>query len=556
MRKYSLLFLLISWTAFSQNQELEQKFDSVLSTYKSDAKPGLAAGVIKNGKLLYLKGFGVENVETKKPITPQTKFQVEDFAKQFTVLAILKLEEEGKISLEDDVRKYLPNLPEYKYTLKVKHLLNHTSGLYNLDPIKELLSIRQNDVFTHEEAVKIISAQQKLNFKPGTQFSYHTSDSEIILMVEIVKVASKMTFEEYTKKHLFEPLEMKNTEFNNPRSIQSNLAQSYAIRAETTYNPVNDFTLGVNNLYTTAEDFAKWFQVFYSDKALSNLVKKLDNYVKLDSGKEYASTWGKVTLGRCFDHPERGLPKMSWHFGLIGGYGANLFRYHSHNVVAFVLGNNNRYNGMPAGNLGNLMMEKEFIEPVEIDYSKIKIKSLSSKKIKQLEGVYWDKTNSIVSEIYFKNDTLRYKRFSNNRETPMLALTNTKFQFYLRGDTEVFVTFNDNNFEISSLNSDASVYNKVDLIDASKLNLSEYTGSFYNKDFDVILNFSLEENSLMISNFKTNPIPFFSVIKDAFRSNTYMYSGIQFSRKDNIINGFNINTDGVKSLFFSKIKSN
>ncbi|MFK8061202.1 MAG: serine hydrolase domain-containing protein [Polaribacter sp.] len=557
MRKLTtLLILSISLSSFSQNQLLAQKFDSILSTYKSKDKPGLAAGVLQNGKLLYLKSFGVEDIETKNLISLQTKFQVGDIAKQFTVLAILLLEQEGKLSLEDDVRKYLPNLPEYKYTLKVKHLVNHTSGLHNLEPIKELLSIRENDLFTQEDAVKIISAQQKLNFKPGTQFSYHYSATEVILMVEIVKSVSKISFEEFTKKQLFEPLDMKNTSFDISRSMLTNLAKSYSIREKITYNPVNDLTLGVNNLYTTAEDFAKWFQHYDADNQLSDLVKKLDNYVKLDSGKEYNSTWGKVTLGRYFDHPERGLLKMSWQYGLIGGYGANFFRYQSHNLVTFVLGNNNRYNGMPAGNLGNLILEKEFTEPAEIDYSKIDFKSLSTNQLKKFEGVYWNKKNSLVRKIYFKNDTLRYKRLSNNLETPLLALSNNKFQFYVAGDTEVIVTFKDDNtFEFSSLNSDASIYEKIDLVDKSKLNLSDYTGRYFNKEYDIILNFSIKENALIVSSFKTDSITFYPIIKDAFRSNTYMYSGVQFIRKDNIVYGFKMNTDGVKDLIFNKIKS-
>ncbi|MEQ6124829.1 serine hydrolase domain-containing protein [Pseudotenacibaculum sp. MALMAid0570] len=553
MRKLILLILLTSFTGYSQSKNLDEKLDSLLANYVNANKPGLAAGVIKDGKVVYLKGFGLEDIETKKPITIQTKFQVDDLAKQFTVLAILLLEQEGKLSLEDDVRKYLPSLPEYSFTLKVKHLLNHTSGLHTLHPLKELLNIRSTDVFTHEDAINIISSQKKLNFKPGTQFSYHTSDTEVLLMVEIVKSISKQTFQEFTKKQLFEPMEMKNTSFNNSRNILSNLAKSYSIDEKTNYNPVNDLTLGVSNLYTTVEDFAKWFQLYYTNKKLSDLVKKLDAYVTLDSGKEFASTWGKLTLGRYFDHPERGLPKMSWQYGLVAGYGANVFRYQSHDVVSFVLGNNNRYNGMPAGLLGNHMMEKEFTEPAEIEYSEIDFKTLSKRDLKNFEGVYWDKTNSLVREIYVKNDTLRYKRLESNRETALLALGNNKFQFYLRGDTEVFITFTKNTFEVSSLGSDVSVYNKVDLVDPNTLHLSDYVGHYYNKELDVIVKFSLKESVLTVSNLKTETIRFYPIVKDAFRSNTYIYSGVQFTRKNNKVNGFNINTDGVKELFFERI---
>ena len=341
MRKIILLFLLIPLASHSQDKNLEKKFDSVLHSYVNHDKPGFTAGVISDGKILYLKGFGVEDIETRQRITTQTKFQADDLAKQFTVLSMLQLEQEGKLSFEDDVRKYLPNLPKYNYILKVKHLINHSSGLHNLDPVKELLGLRRNDIFTHEDAVKIISSQEKLNFKPGSQFSYHRSDTELILMVEIVKAVSKQSFIEYTKQHLFEALGMTNTFFHNDNSMFQNMAKSYLIEKKISYNPKRDFTLGVTNLYTTAEDFAKWFQTYHLNKNFSNLVKKLDTYVALDSGKEFASTWGKVTLGRYYDHPERGLPKMSWQFGLTGGYGANFFRYQSHKLVSFVLGNNN-----------------------------------------------------------------------------------------------------------------------------------------------------------------------------------------------------------------------
>lgn len=554
MKKLTFLVLLISFAGYSQNKKIEKKLDSVLSAYASADKPGLVAGVLQKGKILYLKGLGIEDIETKKQITTQTKFQIGDLAKQFTVLSILLLEQEGKLSFEDDVRKYLSNLPEYDYTLKVKHLLNHSSGLHILHPIKELLSIRPTDVFTHEDAVKIIASQKKLNFKPGTQFSYHSSDTEVILMVEIVKSISKLSFKEFTRKHLFEPLGMKNTSFENSRSMLVNLAKSYLIGEKINYNPVNDLTFGVSNLYTTAEDFATWFQLYNGNKKLSNLVRKLDQYVQLSSGKEFASTWGKLTIGRYFDHPERGLPKMSWQYGLVAGYGANVFRYQSHDLVSFVLGNNNQYNGMPAGVLANQMLEEEYTEPAEINYSKINFTSLSMKKLKKFEGVYWDKTNSIVREIYVKNDTLRYKRLNNNRETPMLPLTENKFQFYLRGDTEVIVTFEKNKFSVSSLNSDPSTYDKIDLVSPAELDLLEYVGSYYNRDLDVVLNFSLKDKSLTISNLKTNPITFYPIIKDAFRSNTYIYSGVQFVRENNTVNGFKINTDGVKDLYFEKIK--
>ena len=359
MKSLPFLFILISCFCYSQNITLEKQFDSILSPWNNITKPGLAAGVIQNGELLYLKGFGTADIESGKQITPQTKFQIDDLAKQFTVLGILLLEDQGKLSFEDNIRKFLPELPTYKTPIRIKYLLNHTSGLYTLDPIKELMGIRNNAVFTQNDALKIIAAQKELNFEPGTAFSYHTADTEIILMVEIIEKVSGQSFITFTKEHVFNPLGMTNTEFSDHRKILKNLAKSYAIGEAITYNPINDQTLGVTNLYTTAEDLATWFQAFYKDNnALSKLVQQLDSYVILDSGQEFVSTWGKLTLGRYFDHLERGLDKF-WQFGLKGGYACNMFRFQSHDFISFVLGNNNRYNGMPAMQLAYAVLEDE-----------------------------------------------------------------------------------------------------------------------------------------------------------------------------------------------------
>ena len=375
-------------------------------------------------------------------------------------------------------------------------------------------------------------------------------------MVELIANVSGQSFIEFTKKNIFEPLKMHNTTFNNDRKMLSNLAKSYALTDESiSYNPINDLTLGATNLYTTAEDLAKWFQAFYKKGKIFDIVQQLDTYVMLDNGKEYASTWGKMTLGRYFDHPERGLKKMAWQYGLKGGYGCNMFRFHSHNLISFVLGNNNRYNGMPAGQLANVIMEDYFTEPPEIDYSKINFKSIATKKLKVFEGTYWDKTNGIVRELYVKNDTLRYKRLNNNIETPLLALSDNKFQFYLRGDTEIFITIYKDHFVVSSLGSDPNRYDKIepDAI-AVDLHLEDYLGTFYNEELGIGYTFTSKDKLLTGTNFRTGNTTFYPIVKDAFRSNTYMLSGIHFIRNEQgQVISFRIDTDGVSGLYFKKL---
>ncbi len=548
---FSALALFFSALSIAQYEQ----FDSIFSQWNDKNIPGVAAGLIHKGDISYLKGFGVADVESEVKITPQTKFMVGDLSKQFTVLALLVLEDQGKLTLEDDIRKYIPELPEYKTPIKVKHLLNHSSGLNNLDPVKLLLGIRQNDVFIQEDVLKIIYAQQKLNFTPGTDFSYFQSDTEVILMAEIIAKASGQSFIEFTSKHVFEPLNMKNTQFNNNRSLLENTATSYQIGKQLTHNPVNDLTLGVTNLYTTAEDLAKWYINFTkSTSKIGHLIKKLDTYVTSDSGKTYTSFWGKMTYGRYFDHPERGL-KMSWHYGLVGGYACNVFRYHKENLISFVLGNNNRYNGMPAGQMASMILENDFTEPPVIDYGKIKSKKLSKKQLTKYEGSYYDQKNHLTRQITYENDSLRYVRLESNRTSALIPLSKNTFQMLLPGDNKVIVNFDDESkksFTVSMNDSDGLLHSSFTPF--YPVVLEDYIGSYHNSELGITYTFTTEDTKLVAENFKTGKTEFFPIIKDKFRSNTYILSGIKFSRdRQNKIDGFSVHTDGINGLFFKKI---
>jgi CubicO group peptidase (beta-lactamase class C family) len=551
--KFSIgIICFLSIQFYSQTIE-NKKFDTVFETWKDVTKPGVAAGIIKDGKIIFLKAFGSANVNSQEKNTVQTKFQVDDFAKQFTVLSALILVQKGKISLEDDIRKFLPQLPKYKHQVKVKHLLNHSSGLSNLVPIKRLLGIKWNKDFTQKDAVKIIASQRELNFIPGTKFSYRQSDTEIILLVEIIAKASEKSFIDFTTEEIFKPLGMMNTVFNNQRKLLKNTAVSYSVNKEITNNPINDLTLGATNLYTTAEDLAKFYKHYHTNtNPLNPLVKKLDDLVLLDNGKNFNSSWGIMNLGRYYDHAERGIPKK-WQFGLIGGYASNVFRFNTKKVAFFVIGNNNRYNGSPAMNMAFEMLENEFPEPKTLDFSKIKIKKVSSKELKKYESSYWRKAIGAVNKIYIKNDTLHLKRLNNNQETPLVPLGENKFQFFEESDVTNIITFFDKTYAITSDNCDPLTYYRFTQSKVLKSVLNEYKGLYFNKELNLVLTFSEENNTLISNDFKNGKTTFHPIINDVFRSNTTRLSSINFERDNDKIKGFTVKTYGVEKLFFKKI---
>src|ERR1700694_3926189 len=159
--------------------------DEVFGDLTKSGSPGCALGVYRDGKIIYAKGYGLANLEENVPITPQSVFDIGSTSKQFTSASILLLEKQGKLSVNDDVRKYLPELPDYGQKITILHLLNHTSGLRDYLTLMELAGINTDSVHTDEDALRIIVRQKALNFAPGSDWLY--SNTGFFLLSVIVK---------------------------------------------------------------------------------------------------------------------------------------------------------------------------------------------------------------------------------------------------------------------------------------------------------------------------------------------------------------------------------
>lgn len=558
-----LFFLSISTIGLSQLSKIEQQpIDSIFSEWNELNKPGVAAGLIYGQNIQYLKGFGTANLESKRAIDPQTKFQIGHLSRQFTVLSVLLLEKMGKLSFSDSVQKYIPELPNYNHQLKIEHLLNHSSGLNDYEVIKTLLGKEEDDVFTHADALHLISSQKQLNFVPGTQFSYMLSKTEITLLAEVVAKVSGESLATFTKQNLFEPLKMNNTLFNEDYNASiPNMAYSYQADEEGFKNKaLNSSNAGPTNLFTTAEDLLKWYKKFTSStkSELTELIQQLDKPVTLKDGTTFKSFWGEMTLGRSFFHLERGLPAY-WQYGLIGGYATNVFRFPEQSLTSFVLGNNDNYNGMPAMLMANHFIENEYPEPSTVDVSKIKSQRLTVAKLKQYEGYYWNADRALARRFYVEEDTLRYARLGQEQGLSTIPLLKEgAFQLKVESDDIITFSFTKENgqtvYDIASGIGTPYRYKKYQPISYDQRTLGQFTGSFYNKELHSIYTFSIQNDTLVVKGPENQRIEFFPVIKDVFRSNTLQFGSIVFTRnEDGFINKFYINTDGIRRLFFTKI---
>src|SRR6266851_192079 len=297
--------------------------DEIFVDLTKEGSPGCALGVYHDGKMVYSKGYGLANLEQNVPITPQTVFDIGSTSKQFTAASILLLEKQGKLSINDDVRKYIPELPDYGQRVTILHLLNHTSGLRDYLTLMDLAGMHIDGVTTDEDALQIISRQKALNFAPGSAWLY--SNTGFFLLSVIVKRVSGKTLREFAAENIFVPLEMTHTQYRDDHtSLIANRALAYDAKEKSAgYRlDVSYFEqTGDGAVHTSVEDLLKWDENFYSGQIGGKaFLAEIQEQGKLNSGKVLDYAKGL----RIADY--RGLRTVS-HGGSWGGYRAELLRF-------------------------------------------------------------------------------------------------------------------------------------------------------------------------------------------------------------------------------------
>lgn len=297
--------------------------DEIFADVAAPGSPGCALAVARNGKSIYEKGYGLANIEENVSITPQTVFDIGSTSKQFTAASILLLEKQGKLSIHDDIRKYVPEIPDYGGKITILHLLNHTSGLRDYLTLFELAGINTDSVTTDEDALEIIANQKALNFEPGSEWLY--SNSGFFLLSVIVKRVSGKTLAQFAAENIFTPLEMKNTVYRGDHTqVVANRALAYDEKEKEHGYSLNVSYFeqtGDGAVHTSVGDLLKWDENLYSGQiGGKDFLAELQEPGKLNNGKTLKYAKG-LMVGNY-----RGLPMVE-HGGSWGGYRAQLLRF-------------------------------------------------------------------------------------------------------------------------------------------------------------------------------------------------------------------------------------
>ncbi len=318
--------LAVDWT---------QQTDRLFINWDKTDTPGLALVVVHNGEIVYQKGYGMANLRYGIPITSSTVFRTGSNSKQFTAFSILLLEEEGKLSLDDDIRLYVPEIPPYQEIVTIRHLLYHTSGIRSHISMMTISGLTLfDDLVTREQILALLERQTRLNFDPGDQFMY--SNGGYMLLAEIVARVSGMTFPEFVRERIFAPLGMTHSGYiDNNRLIIENMADAYMPLEDGgyEYTPINYASVGEGGMYSTVEDLAKWDQNFYDPIVGSrSLIATMKRKGGLNDGTKTPFSMGLVV--------ESGQgPEVVYHGGDIPGFHCQHVRVPSFHLSVIILAN-------------------------------------------------------------------------------------------------------------------------------------------------------------------------------------------------------------------------
>ncbi len=264
------IVLLASITCFGQKKTQEfhssnsefaaqsKKVDSLFIHLNRKNAPGVIVAVVKDGSVVFKKAYGMANLEYGIPIDSSTVFDVASIAKQFVGFAISMLVEQGKISLHDDIRKYIPEFPDFGHKITIDHLVHHTSGLRDWPDLLGMKCQLEDDPISFKEILSLTYSQKELNFTPGSKFNYCQSGYNVL--VDLVERVTGKSFREWTDTNIFQPLNMNHTHFKDDNSeIFKNKANGYFLQDSIYHVNTNNLTaIGSSSLYTTMDDFIKW----------------------------------------------------------------------------------------------------------------------------------------------------------------------------------------------------------------------------------------------------------------------------------------------------------
>ncbi|MFI5312303.1 MAG: serine hydrolase domain-containing protein, partial [Gemmatimonadales bacterium] len=334
--------------------------DALYAAYAHSGSPGCAVGVYRSGAVSFARGYGFAELNHDVPITPSTRFTVGSVSKQFTAASIALLAQRGSISLDDDVRKYVPELPAYQPPVTIRHLVHHTSGVRDFWELVTLAGWRPDDGYTVDDMLNLAAHQKGLNFAPGAEYRY--SNTGYLLLGVVVKRVTGQSLRAFADSAIFRPLGMRETFFlDDHTEIVPRRAPAYEpSRGGWKIDVWNNDIVGQGGIVTSIADLQKWDENFYDAKVGGReLIAQLQVPGRITGSGPMTYAFG-LTI-----ETYRGM-RLVQHTGSTGGYRAAIYRFpDAHTSVAMLCNASTANTGQLALRMADVVLADRFTAPAE-----------------------------------------------------------------------------------------------------------------------------------------------------------------------------------------------
>ena len=538
-----------------------KQVDEVFTKWDRPDSPGCALGVYRGGQIVYERGYGMEDLNEDIHITPGTVFHVASMSKQFTAASVVLLAQQGKLSLDEDVRKYLPELPDFGQKITIRNLVYHTSGLRDQWALLELAGWRYSkDLITDDDVMSVMTRQKELNFKPGERHLY--CNTGYTLMGLIVKRVSGMSLREFTTKNIFEPLGMMHTHFRDDHAeIIKHDAVGYEQETGKPFEiSITNFdTVGATSLHTTVEDLQRWDENFYQPKVGgAAFVQQMLEQGRLNNGEQLDYAFGLV-IGKY-----KGLPTVD-HGGADAGYRSDMMRFPKQHFSVAVLCNSAETDPSALGRqVADIVLAKEIkaagaATPAKEPAVKSTVATAVVHTVEQMAaftGLYWNRESDTFVKVFVKEGKLEVYM---GGEEPLVLKPFGESQFHIAeepwGD-EVEIHFvaasgdEPRRMERSDGGGKPRVYETEEPFSPSGAELVAYTGTYVSEEIDPLYRIVVDDEKLSLRRLKQEAVTLRPAVRDVF---TGEIGTVRFVRDANgHVSGFLLNAGRIQNFHFTK----
>lgn len=520
----------------NSDEDKARKVDALFAAFDKPDSPGCAVGVVRDGAYIYKRAFGMGSLELGVPLTSASVFYMGSVSKQFTAASVVLAAEQGLLTLDDDLRKWIPEMPDYGHPITLRTMLHHTSGIRDVLGLMSLAGMNSEDIHPLPELLALVARQKHLNFVPGEQYQY--SNSNYMLLAEAVRRATGKAFSQFAQENIFAPLGMTHTRFYDDRTlILPGRVAAYAPRNGGGFQvdwSTNYELVGGGGLMTSLDDLLLWDRNFYGNQlGKGTLLRELQTRGRLNDGKEITYALGLIVT------TYRGLPVVE-HDGANFGYRTVLLRFREQKTSVICLCNLATANpDDKVTRIADIYLAEQF--PTATAANPVTA-TMSADDLQQYAGLYRNAKEHYVVNVSVRDGGLGMFDMLLKPTAPRVFAMENGLQT-CRAEP---LAGGGMRLTCQSQDGWSGVLDRVEPGQSTAADLAEYAGDYYSGELDTTYQVRVVEGRLTLRIGRKDPVTLRPTLRDEFNAGAML----EFQRTGARVMGFELFAGAVQGIGF------